>query len=76
MTFFGFGTLRDLGPGTWDLTSLAVIDGFPASWVPVDLAWGAVLASTVAGFTTLAVRRTHGLPELHPPTAMVPKTRG
>ena len=42
---------------TWDLTSLAVLEGFPASLVPIDLAWGAVLASSVAGGTTLVVRR-------------------
>lgn len=42
---------------TWDLTSLAVLEGFPASLVPIDLAWGAVLASSVAGGTTVVVRR-------------------
>lgn len=33
---------------TWDLTSLAVIEGFPAGLVPIDMAWGAVLAATVS----------------------------
>lgn len=50
--FFGLVTYA-----TWDLTSLAVLEGFPASLVPIDLAWGAVLASSVAGGTTLVVRR-------------------
>jgi uncharacterized membrane protein len=43
---------------TWDLTSLAVLDGFPAALVPVDLAWGAVLAATVCGTTYHLHRRT------------------
>lgn len=50
--FFGLVTYA-----TWDLTSLAVLEGFPASLVPIDLAWGAVLASSVAGGTTVVVRR-------------------
>ncbi len=33
---------------TWDLTSLAVIEGFPVGIVPIDLAWGTVLAATVS----------------------------
>lgn len=33
---------------TWDLTSLAVIEGFPAALVPIDMAWGAALAATVS----------------------------
>ena len=42
---------------TWDLTSLAVIEGFPAAIVPIDMAWGAVLAATVSTVTFLVVRR-------------------
>jgi uncharacterized membrane protein len=38
---------------TWDLTSLAVLRDFPAALVPVDLAWGTFLASTVSALTTL-----------------------
>ncbi len=38
---------------TWDLTSLAVIEGFPAAIVPIDLAWGTILAATVSGTTHL-----------------------
>lgn len=45
---------------TWDLTSLAVIEGFPAAIVPIDLAWGAVLAATVSTVTFLVVRRRGG----------------
>ncbi len=49
--FFGLVTYA-----TWDLTSLAVIEGFPLALVPIDLAWGAVLAATVS-VTTYAVWR-------------------
>ncbi len=49
--FFGLVTYA-----TWDLTSLAVIEGFPLALVPIDLAWGAVLAATVS-VTTFAVWR-------------------
>jgi uncharacterized membrane protein len=38
---------------TWDLTSLAVIEGFPAAIVPIDLAWGTFLAAAVSGTTYL-----------------------
>ena len=62
----GGGVRRAVGSGaffglvayaTWDLTNLAVLDGFPASLVPVDLAWGATLAASVSGLTTLVVGR-------------------
>ena len=43
---FGFVTYA-----TWDLTSLAVIEGFPAALVPIDLAWGAFLAAAVSTAT-------------------------
>lgn len=33
---------------TWNLTNLAVLEGFPASIVAVDLAWGTVLSATVS----------------------------
>jgi uncharacterized membrane protein len=42
---------------TWDLTSLAVIEGFPAAIVPIDLAWGTFLAATVSGTTYLVWSR-------------------
>ncbi|CAN7237981.1 DUF2177 family protein [Knoellia sp. LjRoot47] len=41
---------------TWDLTNLAVIEGFPASIVAVDLAWGTV-ATAIASLVTYAVCR-------------------
>jgi uncharacterized membrane protein len=47
--FFGLVTYA-----TWDLTSLAVLQDFPAALVPIDLAWGALLAATVSA-TTVAV---------------------
>ena len=48
--------------GTWDLTSLAVIEGFPVAIVPIDMAWGAVLAATVSTVTCLVVRGRAGRP--------------
>ncbi len=44
--FFGLVTYA-----TWDLTSLAVIEGFPVQVVPIDMAWGAVLAASVSAAT-------------------------
>lgn len=38
---------------TWDLTSLAVLDGFPVGIVPIDLAWGTFLAASVSVATYL-----------------------
>lgn len=40
---FGFVTYA-----TWDLTSLAVIEGFPVGIVPIDMAWGTFLAAAVS----------------------------
>ena len=40
---FGFVTYA-----TWDLTNLAVLADFPASIVPIDLAWGTFLAGSVS----------------------------
>ncbi len=45
---------------TWDLTNLAVIDGFPAGLVPVDLAWGAALTAVTATAALLVARRLGG----------------
>jgi uncharacterized membrane protein len=53
--FFGLVTYA-----TWDLTSLAVIEGFPASIVPIDLAWGAFIAATVSAVTTAVLLRYAG----------------
>ncbi len=49
--FFGFAAYA-----TYDLTSLALIRGFPVAVVLVDLAWGAVLTATAAGAGYLAAR--------------------
>jgi uncharacterized membrane protein len=49
---FGFVTYA-----TWDLTSLAVIEGFPAGVVPIDMAWGTVLAAAVSVSTYLLWER-------------------
>lgn len=38
---------------TWDLTGLAVIEGFPAGIVPIDVAWGTFLAAAVSTTTYL-----------------------
>lgn len=45
---------------TWDLTSLAVIEGFPVGIVPIDLAWGAVLSAAVSAATYVVWRRWGG----------------
>jgi uncharacterized membrane protein len=45
---------------TWDLTNLAVLSGFPAAIVPVDLAWGTVLGGTVSSVTWLVHDRLLG----------------
>jgi uncharacterized membrane protein len=50
--FFGLVTYA-----TYDLTSLAAIEGFPFSIVVVDLAWGVVLAATVSTATYAVVSR-------------------
>ncbi len=36
---------------TYDLTNLATIKGWPTPVVVVDIAWGAVISSSVAGLT-------------------------
>jgi uncharacterized membrane protein len=49
------GLLGLVAYGTYDLTNLAVMRGFPAPLAAVDLAWGAVLsAATAAGGLALA----------------------
>jgi len=49
--FFGFVTYA-----TWDLTNLAVLRDFPASIVPIDLAWGTFLAASVSVSTYALVQ--------------------
>lgn len=44
--FFGFVTYA-----TYDLTNLATLRDWPLTMTLVDLAWGAVLAASVAGIT-------------------------
>ena len=56
--------LRGLGIGwlayaTFEFTNWAVIEGWPAAMVPVDIAWGLVLTSSVAAIGWLAA----GAPE-------------
>ncbi|GAA4116870.1 DUF2177 family protein [Knoellia locipacati] len=46
---------------TWDLTNLAVIEGFPASIVAVDLAWGTVATAVASGVTYAVCRRVPAL---------------
>jgi uncharacterized membrane protein len=53
--FFGLVTYA-----TWDLTSLAVLEGFPAALVPVDLAWGAFVSAAVSVATYAVVRALPG----------------
>lgn len=45
---FGFFTYA-----TWDLTNLAVLKGFPAGIVPIDMAWGTLLGAGVSAGTWL-----------------------
>jgi uncharacterized membrane protein len=50
------GMLGFVAYATWDLTNLAIIEGFPASVVAIDLAWGTV-ATAITSITTYAVCR-------------------
>jgi len=50
--FFGLVTYA-----AWDLTNLAVLEGFPASIVAIDLAWGTFLAASVSVSTSAIVSR-------------------
>ncbi|MGB3828649.1 MAG: DUF2177 family protein [Ornithinimicrobium sp.] len=50
---------------TWDLTNLAVLEGFPASVVAADLAWGTVITASTAGLTYAVCVR---IPALRPAT--------
>lgn len=42
---------------TFDLTSLSVIEGFPAGLVPIDIAWGTIATSVAAAAATALVNR-------------------
>lgn len=41
---------------TWNLTNLAVLRGYPASIVPIDMAWGIAATAVTAVLTVLVVR--------------------
>lgn len=41
---------------TFDLTSLAVIEGYPVGIVPIDMAWGAFATSAAAAAATAVLR--------------------
>ncbi len=62
--FFGLVTYA-----AWDLTNLAVLDGFPAGLVVIDLAWGTFLAASVSLATYAIDGRVHGLPRKDDPGA-------
>lgn len=47
---------------TWNLTNLAVLEGFPASIVPIDMAWGTALTA-ITSLGTYAISRA--IPLLH-----------
>ena len=38
--------------GTYDLTNLATLDGWPLAMVAIDLCWGTVLTATVSGLSS------------------------
>jgi uncharacterized membrane protein len=49
--FFGFVVY-----GVYELTNLAVVDGWPAGLVPIDMAWGTFLSASVAVGTYAVVQ--------------------
>ena len=51
------GTLGLVAYGTYDLTNQATLKGWPAVVTLVDLAWGTVLSSVVAGLAVWIIRR-------------------
>ena len=50
--FFGFVVY-----GVYELTNLAVVDGWPAALVPIDMAWGIFLSAAVGVGTYAVVQR-------------------
>lgn len=42
---------------TFDLTSLAIIENFPAGMVPIDIAWGTIATSVAAATATAFINR-------------------
>lgn len=57
---------------TWDLTNLAVIEGFPIGIVPIDMAWGTFLAAAVSTTTYLLWSRF--TERRHPSTGRRPRS--
>ena len=55
------GLLGLVAYATWDLTNLAVLEGFPAGVVLVDLAWGTVATAVTALVTYAVCRRVPAL---------------
>lgn len=43
--------------GTYDLTSLAILRGWPVSITVIDMVWGAIMTGISAGLATLVVLR-------------------
>ncbi|KRF00809.1 hypothetical protein ASG88_10275 [Nocardioides sp. Soil777] len=50
--FFGFVVY-----GVYELTNLAVVDGWPVALVPIDMAWGTFLSAAVGVGTYAVVQR-------------------
>ncbi|MEK4242064.1 DUF2177 family protein [Janibacter sp. CX7] len=46
---------------TWNLTNLAVLDGYPSGSVLYDLAWGTVGTAATCGLTFVVSRRVRAL---------------
>ena len=51
------GALGAVAYAAYDLTSLAVIEGFPSDVVVMDIAWGAGASAAAAAVATAVVRR-------------------
>ena len=51
--YYGFFTYM-----TYELTNLAVIQGWPIGIVPIDIIWGTILSGTVSTLTTMIVLKT------------------
>ncbi|OYV38038.1 MAG: hypothetical protein B7Z80_11195 [Rhodospirillales bacterium 20-64-7] len=55
--FLRGGVLGLIAYGTYDLTSLAVLRGWPLSVTVIDMVWGMILTGVSAGIATLVVLR-------------------
>ncbi|MFB2551055.1 DUF2177 family protein [Ensifer soli] len=57
MTAIGFGAILGLAAyGTYDITNLATLKGWPVTVTVVDMAWGTFVTALAAGCGFLAVR--------------------